>query len=377
MAPSAHPEPVTRALWWQDDALQVIDQTALPHELRVLSLSTLEQVCHAIRTMQVRGAPLIGVAAAFGLALAVRGNASAETEDWATRALLSTRPTAVNLAWALARLRARIAHAPGPERAREALAGALLLLEEEASVCERIGENGLVLLRELAASPGGPGSAGGAGTPVEVLTHCNAGWLATGRWGTALAPVYKAHEAGIPVHVWVDETRPRGQGASLTAWELAQAGVPHTVIADTAAGHLMQRGRVHVVFVGSDRTTAAGDVCNKIGTYLVALAARESRVPFYAAVPTSSIDWAIEDGVRDIPIEERDPSEVSHVRGRSESGTDERVLVTPRGTPAANPAFDVTPARLVTGILTELGVFPASQKGLDPLRTRIASGARA
>jgi methylthioribose-1-phosphate isomerase len=322
---------------WLDAAGRVmaIDQTALPHERRDFELADLATIAEAIATMRVRGAPLIGIAAAFGLALALRQDPAAL--DSASARLLATRPTAVNLAWALARVRAAVASGPLSERAARAWAEAVRVLEDEAAVCAAIGEHGLAILRALPRR----------GDTLQVLTHCNAGWLATGAWGTALAPVYKAHAAGLPVHVWVDETRPRSQGASLTAWELGEAGVPHTLVTDTMAGHLLQRGRVDVCLVGSDRTTARGDVCNKIGTYMVALAAHDNRVPFYACVPTSSIDFALQDGA-DITIEERSPDEVTIVRGQR---------VTPERTTAANFAFDVTPARLVTGIVTEHGVF--------------------
>jgi len=271
--------------------------------------------------------------------------------DRAAAALRDARPTAVNLAWALARVRAALQGAPPEERAARARAEAVRILEDEVAVCEAIGEHGLALLRALPRR----------GETLQVLTHCNAGWLATGEWGTALAPVYKAHAAGIPVHVWVDETRPRSQGASLTAWELGEAGVPHTLVTDTMAGHLLQRGRVDACLVGSDRTTARGDVCNKIGTYMVALAAHDNAVPFYACVPVSSIDFGLDDGAA-IPIEERSAEEVTHVRGQR---------VAPARTPAANFAFDVTPARLVTGIVTEHGVFAAGE--LDVLRERIGA----
>ncbi len=390
------PGTARRALWWDDaqGALGLLDQTALPHEIKLLSLSRLDEVCEAIRTMRVRGAPLIGIAGAFGLAVALREDASDAAEERAANALLATRPTAVNLAWAIRRTRAALrpglsgdagtqavrgAQAAWGWRAARALEEARAILADEVATCSRIGDHGLEILRELAQRKASrPGGAGTADAPdrLDVLTHCNAGWLATGGWGTALAPVYKAHEAGVPVHVWVDETRPRGQGASLTAWELGQAGIPHTLIADTAAGHMIQRGRVDVAIVGSDRTTAGGDVCNKIGTYLVALAAHVGGVPFYAAVPTSSIDWEIEDGLAAIPIEERDPSEVRRMRGRTPGGEMAAIELAPAGPAAANPAFDVTPGRFVTGILTEHGVFRATREGLLPLRALVESASR-
>ena len=357
-----------QALWIASDRNPVFafDQTKLPHETCVLELTHVSEVAEAIRAMRVRGAPLIGIAAAFGLALALREDASPAAEEAATRELLATRPTAVNLAWAIGRVRGAIAGAPQADRAARAWTEAKRVLADETSVCSAIGDHGLALLEALWRTR----RAAGAET-LNVLTHCNAGWLATGAWGTALAPVYKAREAGIPVHVWVDETRPRGQGASLTAWELGQAGVPHTLITDTMSGHVLQRGHADVCLVGSDRTTASGDVCNKIGTYLVALAAHDNRVPFYACVPTSSIDWTLDDGVLHVPIEERAQDEVTHARGLTGAGRVEAVRVGPEATTAANFAFDVTPARLVTGIVTEHGVFPASAAGLMPLREKI------
>lgn len=331
-----------RSLWLDENGqVVVLDQTLLPHERMELVLEDEAAVAEAIRAMRVRGAPLIGIAAAFGLALAVRDDASPGAEQTAAARLLATRPTAVNLAWALARVRAALAGASEELRAARAWSEAVKILEDEVAVCEAIGGHGLALLRALPRR----------GETLQVLTHCNAGWLATGAWGTALAPVYKAQAAGIPVHVWVDETRPRAQGAALTAWELGEAGVPHTLVTDTMAGHLLQRGRVDTCLVGSDRTTARGDVCNKIGTYMVALAAHDNRVPFYACVPTSSIDFGLEDGAA-IPIEERAAEEVTHVRGQR---------IAPARTPVANFAFDVTPARLVTGIVTERGVAAPAQ----------------
>ncbi len=353
-----------RSLWVdQQGRVQAIDQTGLPHQRRVLTLATVDDVAEAIRHMRVRGAPLIGVAAAFGLALAVRADVA--SEEGAACALLATRPTAVNLAWALARVRAAIAGAPSGERGPRAWAEAERILADEIAVCGAIGDHGLAVLEPLWRRQEALGA-----TALHVLTHCNAGWLATGAWGTALAPVYKAHEAGIPIHVWVDETRPRGQGASLTAWELGEAGVPHTLITDTMAGHVLQRGRADACLVGSDRTTARGDVCNKIGTYMVALAAQDNRVPFYACVPMSSIDWALDDGVADVPIEERETEEVTHARGWSSAGALEAVRVAPAATGAANFAFDVTPARLVTGIITEHGVVPPGELGIFKERAR-------
>jgi methylthioribose-1-phosphate isomerase len=338
-------------------AIRVIDQSRLPFEFTTIDLQTLDDATRAIRTMVVRGAPLIGATAAYGLALALRSNASDRHLDEATRALQATRPTAVNLAWALARMRGVIAGVAPGERADRAFREAELICEADVEQCRSIGINGLEIIRGLAESAGGR---------VNILTHCNAGWLACVDWGTALAPIYMAHDAGIPVHVWVDETRPRNQGAALTAFELSGHSVPHTVIADNLGGHLMQRGEVDMVIVGSDRTTASGDVCNKVGTYLKALAARDNGIPFYAALPISTIDWALDDG-NAIEIEERSATEVTHVAGRTSSGIIETVRVVPEASPALNLAFDVTPARLVTALITERGVCPATRGGLRNL----------
>jgi methylthioribose-1-phosphate isomerase len=351
-----------RTAWLAEDgwSLQIIDQRLLPHRFEVARLSTLDEVVRAIAEMQLRGAPLIGVAAAYGVCLALRADPSDASLEKACAKLGATRPTAVNLAAALAEMRRAAGAAPISARVDVAYAHAARMADDEAAAGKAIGERGLRLIEEAAARKGGKGS-------VNVLTHCNAGWLATLDWGTALAPIYLAHRRGMSVHVWVDETRPRNQGATLTAWELLQEGVPHTVIADNAGGHLMQHGQVDLCLVGSDRTTRRGDVCNKIGTYLKALAARDTGVPFYAAVPFSSIDWSLGNGVEEIPIEERDPREVTHVSGRLPDGTLATVRIPPEGSTALNPGFDVTPARLVTGILTEHGVCPATEAGLRKL----------
>ena len=351
-----------RTLWRAADggAVEIIDQTLLPHAFVTLRLETLAAAAEAIRAMRVRGAPLIGAAAAYGLCLAAAVDASDAALAEASRVLLATRPTAVNLRWAIETMMATLAPLPGPERAAAAWQRAASICEEDVATNAAIGRHGLAVLRELWAAKGGQGA-------LNVLTHCNAGWLATVDWGTALSPVYHAHDAGIPVHVWVDETRPRNQGASLTAWELGQHGVPHTVIVDNAGGHLMQRGLVDVCIVGTDRTTRTGDVCNKIGTYLKALAARDCGVPFYVAAPGSSIDFRLRDGLTEIPIEERDASEVTTMSGRAADGRIASVMLTPPGSPARNDAFDVTPARLVTGLITERGVSPASEAGLARL----------
>ena len=351
-----------RTIWPAADgvAVEVIDQTRLPHALVTARLASLDDAAHAIRTMRVRGAPLIGATAAWGLWLALRADPTDPGLAQAHATLLATRPTAVNLRWALDRVRAHVAPLAPAARAMAARQLAAAICDEDVALNRGIADAGLPLIRALAERKK-------LGERVNVLTHCNAGWLATVDVGTATAPIYAAHDAGVPVHVWVDETRPRNQGASLTAWELLNHGVPHTVIVDNAGGHLMQRGQVDLVIVGTDRTTATGDVCNKIGTYLKALAARDNGVPFYAAVPSPSIDWTLSDGLRDIPIEERSAYEVTHLTGRLADGTIRTVGVTPGGSAVANPAFDVTPARLVTGLITERGVAEASAAGLRRL----------
>jgi len=328
-------------------SVEVLDQTKLPYTVAWLRLGELAEVVRAIRDMQIRGAPLIGATAAYGVAIALRTDASDAGLARACAELAATRPTAINLRWALDRMRASVTSLAPSARCEAAFAEAARVCDEDVGLCEAIGDHGEAVIR--AAAERAPGR------PVRVLTHCNAGWLATVDWGTALAPIYKAHERGIAVHVWVDETRPRNQGL-LTAWELAQHGVPHTVIADNAGGHLMQRGEVDLCLVGTDRTTRGGDVCNKIGTYLKALAAHDNGVPFYAAVPSPSIDWTIEDGTA-IPIEERSADEVRFIRGH-------RII--PETSPVANPAFDVTPRRYVTGLITERGIA-ASADGLRVL----------
>jgi methylthioribose-1-phosphate isomerase len=349
-----------RTIWVAEDgwSVMVIDQTRLPHAFVLRQLTNLDEVAEAIVTMVVRGAPLIGATAAYGICLAMRHDASDAGLERAVAALARTRPTAVNLRWALTRMADVLRHAPASERVAAAYAAAAGIADEDVEQCRRIGLNGAELIRAAHRRSGGP---------VNVLTHCNAGWLATVDWGTALAPVFAAHDAGVPLHVWVDETRPRNQGAALTAFELAAHGVPHTVITDNAGGHLMQHGQVDLCIVGSDRTTARGDVANKIGTYLKALAAKDNGVPFYAALPLSTIDWTLDDGIAGIPIEERPAREVTHVAGRTETGDVVTVALTAAGSPAANPAFDVTPARLVTAIITERGVTPASREGLVAL----------
>jgi len=348
-----------RTLWLAADgwSLEVIDQRHLPHRFEVATLRSLEDVDRAIQSMQVRGAPLIGVTAAYGVCLALRVDASDAALQAACQRLAGARPTAVNLRWALAQMVGRLSSLAPAARVEAAYALAAELCDQEAAAARAIGEQGQRIFEDLLARKTEAG-------PINVLTHCNAGWLATVEWGTALAPVYLAHQRGIDLHVWVDETRPRNQGAALTAWELLQAKVPHTVIADNAGGHLMQHGLVDVCLTGSDRTTRRGDVCNKIGTYLKALAAHDNGVPFYAAVPLSTIDWTLADGVKEIPIEERDPREVTEITGRLPDGAIGTVKLTPEGSPASNYGFDVTPARLITGIITELGICKASEEAL-------------
>ncbi len=342
----------------QRDAVEVIDQRLLPHRLHIERLSSAREVHTAIRDMWVRGAPLIGATAAYGLALALRDDASDGALEDTARMLKLARPTAVNLAWALNRMLGLLRPLPELQRATAAWDAADAIAEDDVAVNAAIGRHGLSLLQAIAARKPGP---------VNVLTHCNAGWLATVDWGTATSPIYQAHAAGLPVHVWVDETRPRNQGASLTAWELGQAGVPHTLVADNAGGHLMQRGQVDIVIVGCDRVTARGDVCNKIGTYLKALAAHDNGVPFFVAMPTSTLDLALCDGLAEIPIEERSAREVTHIAGLVADGGVVEVRLTPEGTPAANPAFDVTPARLVSGLITEHGIVAAEEGALRHL----------
>jgi len=349
-----------RTIWpTADGAVEIIDQTRLPHVFATLRLNSMRDAEFAIRSMQVRGAPLIGVTAAYGVALSMKHHASDAALKATCDMLARARPTAVNLRWAIERMRDLLSPLPAGERAAAAWLEAERIAEQDVEINESIGRHGLELIRSLHQRKG---------DTVNMLTHCNAGWLATVDWGTALAPIYAAFEAGIPLHVWVDETRPRNQGASLTAWELAQHGVPHSVIVDNAGGHLMQHGLVDMVIVGTDRVTATGDVCNKIGTYLKALAAFDNGVPFYVAMPTPTLDWSLQDGVREIPIEERGEEEVTHIDGLCDDGQVRRVRLTPQGSRAANYAFDVTPARLVTGLITERGLVAANA---DAIRARL------
>ncbi|MGC9269060.1 S-methyl-5-thioribose-1-phosphate isomerase [Acidiphilium sp.] len=346
-----------RSLWLDETdqwSLRIIDQTKLPWALEMPRLASLDEVAHAISAMLVRGAPLIGATAAYGVAIAMRADSSDAALQHAITTLAATRPTAINLRWALVRMQGVLQDHPKAERAEIAYAEAAAICDEDVATNRAIGEHGLGLIRARAV----------AGRRVNILTHCNAGWIATVDWGTALAPIYRAYDEGIDVHVFVDETRPRNQGASLTAWELGKHGVRHTVIVDNAGGHLMQRGEIDMVIVGTDRVTRTGDVCNKIGTYLKALAARDNGIPFYVALPSSTIDWSIADGLAEIPIEERAATEVTTMTGRALDGTIATIRIVPKDSAAANPAFDVTPARLVSGLITERGVCAADAASL-------------
>ena len=359
-----------RSIWRDTDGWSVgaIDQRRLPHEFVVAKLTNCAEAAEAIRSMLVRGAPLIGATAAYGLALAMRGDSSDAAIERAYQALISTRPTAINLKWALEEMRRLLRPLPPSKRGDAAYARADGIAEEDVGINQRIAQNGLALIEAVAAKK--------PGEVVNVLTHCNAGWLATVDWGTATAPIYLAHDRGMKVHVWVDETRPRNQGASLTAWELGHHGVPHTVIPDNTGGHLMQHGMVDLVVVGTDRVAANGDVCNKIGTYLKALAAHDNGVPFYVALPSPTIDFSVGNGITQIPIELRGAEEVTDMTGRTKDGRIETVRIVPEGSPVANYAFDVTPARLVTGLITERGVLKADRAALSSaFPERIAAAA--
>ena len=360
-----------RSIWLEPDGWSVsaIDQRRLPHDFVIARLTTCNSAADAIRSMLVRGAPLIGATAAYGMALAMRADGSDAALDHAYDTLIATRPTAVNLQWALNEMRLALRSLPSSERAAAAYSRAAEIAEQDIAINRGIGQHGLALIEAIAGTKK-------PGERVNVLTHCNAGWLATVDWGTATAPIYLAHERGHPIHVWVDETRPRNQGASLTAWELGHHGVPHTVIPDNTGGHLMQHGMVDLVIVGTDRVTANGDVCNKIGTYLKALAAHDNAVPFYVALPSPTIDFSVDDGIRQIPIEQRGSEEVTDITGRTAEGRIETVRIVPDGSPVANYGFDVTPARLVTGLITERGVLKADRAALSaafPERTAAAA----
>jgi methylthioribose-1-phosphate isomerase len=349
-----------RSIWVDETdswSVRIIDQTKLPWALDLVRITDMDTMAHAIKAMLVRGAPLIGASAAYGVALAMRADPSDANLANALAVLGETRPTAINLRWALARMRAALQPLRPNARAGTAYAEAAAICDEDVATNKSIGAHGLPLIAARAEN----------GRRVNILTHCNAGWIATVDWGTALAPIYMAHDSGLNVHVWVEETRPRNQGASLTAWELGKHGVPHTVITDNAGGHMMQRGDVDLVIVGTDRVTRAGDVANKIGTYLKALAARDNGVPFWVALPSTTIDWTISDGLTDIPIEERPASEVTTMTGRALDGSIATVRIVPTSSPAANPAFDVTPARLVSGLITERGLCDANEAALSEM----------
>jgi methylthioribose-1-phosphate isomerase len=360
----------TRSIWLEADgwSVGIVDQTLLPHRFAVARLTCLEDAAHAIRAMQVRGAPLIGAAAAYGICLALRADASDEGLERASATLMRTRPTAINLKWALDEMTAAVRNQARAARVEAAYRRAAEICEEDVAINQAIGRHGRLLIEAIAARKNGA---------VNLLTHCNAGWLATVDVGTALAPIYLAHDGGLPLHVWVDETRPRNQGASLTAWELGQHGVPHTVIPDNMGGHLMQHAMVDMAIVGTDRVAANGDVCNKIGTYLKALAARDNNVPFYVALPSPTIDFSIQDGIAEIPIEERDGEEVAAITGRTADGRIETVRLVPEGSAVKNYGFDVTPARLITGLITERGVIAPSRAALTRAFPERAAPAKA
>ncbi|MHA1524152.1 MAG: S-methyl-5-thioribose-1-phosphate isomerase [Alphaproteobacteria bacterium] len=356
-----------RTIWLNKNgwSVDIIDQTRFPHQFEIVTLKTLDDAAHAISAMLVRGAPLIGATAAYGVCLGLREDASEAGLAATIKILGATRPTAINLKWALSRMGAGLVNLAPDRRVAQAYEMAALLCDEDVEINQAIGKHGLAIIEAIAANKNGA---------VNILTHCNAGWLATVDWGTATAPIYLAHEAGIDVHVWVDETRPRNQGAALTAWELGKHGVPHTVIVDNAGGHLMQHGQVDICITGTDRTTASGDVCNKIGTYLKALAARDNKVPFYVALPSPTIDFSLTDGIAEIPIEQRGRDEVAKLTGRDEKGGLTTVTIVPDTSPVANYAFDVTPARLITGLITERGVVGANARAIAELFPERAGG---
>jgi len=355
-----------RTIWPDENGrtVSIIDQTKLPYSFEFTTLKTLEDACHAITSMQVRGAPLIGATAAYGFVLACAESNSDQALLSAKQKLIAARPTAMNLAWAANRIYDHVLPFAQEQRTQAAYDCAAQICDEDVSVCESIGDHGLPLIENIAGAKSGP---------VNILTHCNAGWLATVDWGTALAPIYKAHNSGIEVHVWVDETRPRNQGAFLTAWELASHNIPHTVVVDNAGGHLMQQQLVDLCLVGTDRTTATGDVCNKIGTYLKALAARANEVPFYVCLPSSTVDWQISDGVEEIPIEQRSADEIRFMQGKVGDGKVVEIELFPPSSPARNDAFDTTPAELISGLITERGIAQASRSGLAALFPELAA----
>ena len=346
-----------RTIWIEDKIVKIIDQTKLPHQFITKDLKTVKDAIHAIKTMEVRGAPLIGATAAYGLVLAIIEKNDQSFLKKSSEDLINSRPTAINLKWAVNRMVKKLSSFSSDETLKIALEEAKAIVEEDINFCKNIGLNGLKIIEEIAKKKK---------DTVNILTHCNAGWLATIDWGTATSPIYHAHQKGIKIHVWVDETRPRNQGANLTSYELNEEGIPNTIIADNTGGILMQRGKVDMCIVGTDRTLSTGDVCNKIGTYLKALAANDNKVPFYVALPSSTIDWKIKD-FKEIPIEERDMTELSHIEGLDKDNKIKKVLIYPQKSKAMNLAFDITPAKLVTGLITEKGVCEASESGLRGL----------
>ena len=346
-----------KTIWFEKNLVKIIDQTKLPHQFIIKDLKTVKDAINAIKTMEVRGAPLIGATAAYGLVLSIIENNDLSFLKKSSEELISSRPTAINLKWAVDRMIKKISGANDKEILKIALDEAKAITGEDEKFCKNIGLNGLKIIEKIANKKK---------DTVNILTHCNAGWLATIDWGTATSPIYHAHQKGIKVHVWVDETRPRNQGANLTSYELNEEGIPNTVITDNAGGILMQRGQVDMCIVGTDRTLSNGDVCNKIGTYLKALAAKDNNVPFYVALPSSTIDWNIKDHNK-IPIEERNPEELSHVEGIDQNNEVTKVRIYPKKSKSMNLAFDVTPAKYVTGLITEKGICEASEKGLKGL----------
>ena len=346
-----------RTIWFENNIVKIIDQTKLPHQFIIKDLKSVKDAINAIKIMEVRGAPLIGGTAAYGMALAVQENDNPEFIKKIAEELIQSRPTAINLKWAVDRIMKKISGINSDKILDIALNEAKKICDEDEKFCENIGLNGLKIIEEIYNKKK---------DTVNILTHCNAGWLATINWGTATSSIYHAHKKGIPVHVWVDETRPRNQGANLTSYELNEENIPNTIIADNTGGILMQRGEVDMCIVGTDRTLSSGDVCNKIGTYLKALAAHDNNVPFYVALPSSTIDWEIKEG-KDIPIEERNSEELSHVEGVDENNEIKKVLIYPKKSKAMNLAFDVTPAKYVTGLITEKGISEASSEGLKKL----------
>ena len=346
-----------RTIWFENNVVKIIDQTKLPHQFIIKDLKTVKDSINAIKTMEVRGAPLIGATAAYGLVLSINENNDLSFLKQSSEQLINSRPTAINLKWAVDRMMKKLSGVNNKDILNIALEEAKAIAEEDVNFCKNIGLNGLKIIEEIANKKK---------DTVNILTHCNAGWLATIDWGTATSPIYHAHQKGIKVHVWVDETRPRNQGANLTSYELNEEGIPNTIIADNTGGILMQRGQVDMCIVGTDRTLSNGDVCNKIGTYLKALAAKDNNVPFYVALPSSTIDWKIKDH-KEIPIEERNSEELSHVEGLDKDNKLQKVLIYPQKSKAMNLAFDVTPAKYVTGLITEKGVCEASEQGLKGL----------